>query len=49
MGVVAVDALKRAVLKSNTYWLDVCEDHRPEAFGADTRLHSYAACIEQDC
>jgi hypothetical protein len=49
MDVIAVDALKRAQLESDPPRLDLCEDHRPQAFGAGMGLNGYSACIEQDC
>src|SRR5580704_4748068 len=47
--VIAVDALKRAQLESNSRGLDAHQDHRLQTLGTDMGPNCYAACVEQDC
>jgi hypothetical protein len=46
---IAIDALKRAPLESETRRLDVCQDHWTRTFGTGMGLNCYAAWIKQDC
>jgi hypothetical protein len=47
--VIAIDALKRALLESDPEGLDARQDHSPQAFGTGIGLNCYAAWIKQDC
>jgi hypothetical protein len=46
---VAISALKQALLESETRRLDACQDHRTQAFGTAMGQNCYAAWIKQDC
>jgi hypothetical protein len=47
--VIAIDALKRALLESDPEGFDARQDHWPQAFGTGIGLNCYAAWIKQDC
>jgi hypothetical protein len=45
---IAIDALKHALLESDPRRLDVCQDHWTQAFGTGMGQNCYAAWIKQD-
>ena len=48
INMIAIDALKHALLESDPRRLDVCQDHWTQAFGTGMGQNCYAAWTKQD-
>jgi hypothetical protein len=48
INMIAIDALKHALLESDPRRLDTCQDHWTQAFGTGMEQNCYAAWIKQD-